>query len=163
MSEIAPAGGGPNRLFLVLAIGLAGLLVIGLLAVVGLLVVPRLVSSNVAPTPTVHVAAVNTPVPTTRPATPTLAPTSAPTEAPTPTLVLASGGGTAQTLATPTASGAGTTTPTVIGGSGTTTPVGTGTPGGALPQSGLGEDLMLLAGGVVLVFIIFAARRARAA
>ncbi len=41
MAEIAPGGGGPNRLFLVLAVGLAGLLVVGLIAVGGVLLIPR--------------------------------------------------------------------------------------------------------------------------
>jgi LPXTG-motif cell wall-anchored protein len=30
-----------------------------------------------------------------------------------------------------------------------------------LPKSGLGEDLLLLAGGIILVAIVFLARRAR--
>src|SRR5512142_1533959 len=129
MSEIAPpAGGGPNRLFLALAIGLAGLLVLGLIGVVGVLAIPRLLGTN-APTPTVRVAAVNTPATPTRAATPvpTAAPsnTTAPTEVATPTLVLASGGGTAQTAGTGTPTivgGGGTVTPTIIGGAGTSTP-----------------------------------------
>jgi hypothetical protein len=33
--------------------------------------------------------------------------------------------------------------------------------GGQLPKSGLGEDLLLLAGGIILVAIVFLARRAR--
>ncbi len=137
MAEIAPGGGGPNRLFVVLAVGLAGLLVLGLLAVGGVLLIPRLLGGG-APPPTAR--AVTTP--TRAIALATTAPTStpAPTEAPTPTLVNAAGGATTQTVA-PTA------TPS----------------GGQLPRSGLGEDLMLLAGGVVLVLIVFAARRARAA
>ncbi len=161
MSEIAPpAGGGPNRLFLALAIGLAGLLVLGLIGVVGVLAIPRLLGTN-APPPTLRVAVANTSTPTRAPTVaPTTAPTTAvPTETATPTLVLASGGGTTQS--TPTIIG-GTGTPTIIGGGGTSTPAGTTTPG-TLPQSGMGEDLLLLGGGVVLVLIIFAARRARTA
>jgi hypothetical protein len=38
---------------------------------------------------------------------------------------------------------------------------GTGTPGSEMPPTGIGEDLLLLAGGIVLVFVIIAARRAR--
>lgn len=133
MAEIAPGGGGPNRLFVVLAVVLAGLLVLGLLAVGGVLLIPRLLG---APAPTVRAAATVTRVI----AQATLAPTATPEviEVPTPTLVNAGG------LVSPTE--------------------GSGTPAsGQLPQSGLGEDLMVLAGGVVLALIVFAARRARTA
>ncbi len=132
MAEIAPGGGGPNRLFVVLAVGLAGLLVLGLLAVGGVLLIPRILGTT-APQPA---KVVTTP---TRVAMATTAPTetTVPTEAPTPTLV---GAGS---LASPTSDISGTPA------------------SGQLPQSGLGEDLMLLSAGVVLVMIVFAARRAR--
>ncbi len=133
MAEIAPGGGGPNRLFVVLAVGLAGLLVLGLLAVGGVLLIPKLLGGS-APPPTVRAA--TTPTRMIALATPT----EAPTEAPTPTLVAAS------SLASPTADVAGTPASS-----------------GQLPRSGLGEDLMVLAGGVLLVLIVFAARRARSA
>jgi hypothetical protein len=131
MAEVAPGGGGPNRLFVVLAVGLAGLLVLGLLAVGGVLLIPRLLGGN-APAPTVRAA--TTPTRFIALATPT----EAPTEVPTPTLVAAGG----------------LVTPTEVTGTAVS---------GQLPQSGLGEDLMVLAGGVVLLLIIFAARRARTA
>jgi len=149
MAEIVPAGGGPNRLFVVIAIGLVGLLLLGLIAVGGVLFIPRLLGTS-APPPTVRVAvttptrvapvavlvATDTPIP---PATSVIN---------TPVIV----------PGTPVTSTSTVTATTVFTG----TP-GTGTPsGGQLPQSGLGEDLILLAGGVVLVLIIVAARRARA-
>jgi hypothetical protein len=142
MAEIAPAGGGPNRLFIVIAVGLVGLLLLGLIAVGGILVIPRIFQTS-APAPTIRVA-VTTP---TR-VTPTTAPTSTDTPAPTSTSVIVP-----LVLGSPAAGETVTATATI-----------TGTPGagGTLPQSGLGEDLLLLAGGVVLVFIIVAARRARA-
>ncbi len=160
MAEIAPAGGGPNRLFVVLAIGLAALLILGLIGLGGFLLIPRLLGLGAAPSPTRIAAATATRVLSSPTAIPTS--TTAPTDTPAPTLVNPLSGGS-QTLV---ASGAGTATPTVIGGgSGSPEATGTGTPGpgGQLPQSGLGEDLLLLAGGVVLVMVIFAARRARAA
>ncbi len=149
MAEIAPAGGGgPNRLFIVLAIGLAVLLVLGLVGLGGLFFIR---TAFAPPPPTVRIAAATpTRVLPTPPPPPTATP--APTEIVTPTLVLSGGGTGTVTPATPTAT-------TTAG-----TPAGTGTPGtGTLPQSGLGEDLMLLAGGIVLVMVVFAARRARSA
>ncbi len=133
MAEIAPGGGGPNRLFVVLAVGLAGLLVLGLLAVGGVLLIPRILGTT-APPPAAKV--ITTP---TRVAMATTAPTetTVPTEAPTPTLV---GAGS---LASPTSDISGTPA------------------SGQLPQSGLGEDWLLLSAGIVLVLIVFAARRAR--
>ncbi len=157
MSEIAPAGGGgPNRLFVVLALGLAGLLVLGLIAIGGVLLIPRLLGGVVGTAPTT-VRAATTPTRLIVLATTAASPTAAATDtvAPTPTLVNANVGG-----GTPGAEGTGT--PTVIGAG---TPSTSGTPGagGALPSTGLGENLLLLAGGVVLVLIVFAARRARMA
>ncbi len=133
MAEIAPGGGGPNRLFVVLAVGLGGLLVLGLLAAGGIVLIPRLMGGS-APVPTVK--AVTTPTRVVAQAT--LPPTATPElfQEPTPTLVNAGG--------LPTAEATGTSN------------------SGQLPEAGLGEDLMVLAGGVVLALIVFAARRARA-
>lgn len=144
MAEIAPAGGGPNRLFLVLAIGLAALLVLGLLAVGGVVLIPRLFGG--APAPTVR--AVTTPTRLIVLATAAPTSTAEPTEAATPTLVIS--GGAVSTAA-----------PTVIGGGGGTPTEATPGAGGELPETGLGEDLLLLSGGLVFVLIIFAARRLR--
>ncbi len=144
MAEIAPAGGGPNRLFVVIAIGLVGLLLLGLIAIGGVFLIPRIFQTAAAP-PTIRVA-VTTPT-----RVPTFTPVPTDTPAATATLVVAP---PALGATTP---GAVEATATITGTPATETPIG-----GQLPESGLGEDLLLLAGGVVLVLIIFAARRARA-
>lgn len=153
-TELQPAGGGPNRLFLIIAIGLGGLLVIGIIAVGAFFLLNGL-SPKPATAPTVAIKLAAT-TPTVRP-TNTLAPTDTP--APTNTSVLSvasASSSSAGSLAAPGAGGVITATGALTG-----TP-GAGTPGtGQLPQSGLGENLLLLAGGVVLVLVIFAARRAR--
>lgn len=152
MSEITPAGGGGSsrQVFVILAIGLAGLLVLGLIGLGGYFLIAR----TSAPPP-----ATSTPVRTAT-ATRTIAPLVVPTATDVATFTPV-----IQTVAAPPAvtgtpiGGTATVTGTVISG----TPGGTGTPqGGKLPNSGLGEDLLLLAGGVVLVMVIFVARRARA-
>jgi hypothetical protein len=144
MAEIAPAGGGPNRLFLVIALGLVGLLLLGLIAVGGILLIPRILQSS-APPPTQRIA-ITTPTRVIVAAA-TQAPPDTDTPEPSATFVVVTTPGVGAAIA-------GTVAPT------STTP--TNTPlGGTLPQSGLGEDLMVLAGGIVLVMIIFAARRAR--
>jgi hypothetical protein len=157
MSEVAPAGGGPNKLFIVLALGLVGLLVIGIVVfLVFMLVIQPMTTARPAaltPARAVTITFVTTP---TRVALAALTPTTAPpTDTPTvtPTLVVQPiSGGT-----TPVSGGALTPTATVTG----TVAAGTGTPGTGMPDTGIGEDLLLLAGGVVLVFVIVAARRAR--
>ncbi len=141
MAELTPTGG-PNRPFVVLALGLGGLLILGLIGLGGFFVLQSITRPSVAPTPRLVLA------------TPTRISLFAPTatspvaDTPTPTLV----------VGTPTQGAPGSPTATVIGG-GTATPGTSGT--GQLPRSGIGEDLLLLAGGVVFVMIIFAARRAR--
>jgi len=155
MSEVAPVGGGPNRMFIVIALGLVGLLVIGIVVFLlfMLVVQPMMTAARpqaVTPTRGVTIAFATTP---TRAALLVFTPTALPTDVPvTPTLVVQppSGG-------TPVLGGALTPTTAVTG---TVTP-GTGTPGSGMPPTGVGEDLMLLAGGIVLVFVIIAARRAR--
>jgi hypothetical protein len=146
MAEIAPAGGGPNRLFLVIALGLVGLLLLGLIAIGGVFLIPRLLGSS--PAPTLRVA-VTTPTRNVALAAVTEAPTSTDTPIPTatsvintPVLLVGSPAATSQITAT-------------------TNITGTPGAGGSLPQSGLGDDLLLLAGGIILVFIIVASRRAR--
>jgi hypothetical protein len=151
MAEIAPGGSGPNRLFIVIAIGLVAILLLGLIAVGGILVLPKIFNVASVP-PTVRVA-VTTPTRSVNVAAATVVPTSTDAPIATATLVL---------VGTPIVSGGATVTGTGTI-TATTTITGTGTPGtGTLPKSGLGEDLLLLAGGVVLVLVIFAARRARA-
>ncbi len=153
MAEIVPAGGGPNRLFVVIAIGLVGLLLLGLIAVGGVFFIPKLLGTS-APPPTVRVA-VTTPTRVAAVAVLATAPASTDTPVPPATSVINT---PVIVPGTPVTSTSTVTATTVFTG----TP-GTGTPiGGQLPKSGLGEDFLLLAGGVVLVLIIVAARRARA-
>jgi len=147
MAEIAPAGGGPNRLFVVIALGLVGLLLLGLIAVGGVFLIPRFLGTSAPPTLRV---AVTTPTRGVVVAAVTTAPTDTPIPSSTavintPVLVVGS----------PAATSTGTITATA-------TITGTPGAGGTLPQSGMGEDLLLLVGGIVLVLIIIAARRARA-
>ena len=155
MAEIAPAGGGPNRLFLIIALGLGGLLVIGIIAVGAFFLLNSLSPKPATATVAIKVAATT---PTVRP-TNTVVPTDTP--APTSTTVLSVASASSSSVSSSTAGGP------VAGGVVTATGEFTGTPGagtptnGQLPQSGMGENLLLLAGGVVLVLVIFAARRAR--
>ncbi len=142
MAELTPSGGGSNRPFIVLALGLGGLLILGLIGLGGFFVLQSLTGPRVAPTPRLVLA---TP---TRISLFAATPTAPSTDTPSPTLVVVA----------PTQGPTGSPTATVIGG-GAETPRSPGT--GQLPRSGLGEDLLLLAGGVVLGLIIFAARRAR--
>ncbi len=138
MAEIAPAGGGPNRLFVVLALGLAGLLILGVIALGGFFVIQNLTRAPaVSPT---RIAQITTPTRAPSPTEPPTA-TSVPTEAATPTLVFAA--------LTPVATATSAATPTP-----------TDAPS-QLPKSGMGDDMLLLGGGILLVAIIFVARRAR--
>ena len=149
MSEVAPTGGGPNRLFIVLLLGLGGLLIIGLVGLLAFVFViqPMMRPAAAAPTPPRVVVTV---------ATPTRAPTATPTLTPSPTNTLAP---TATFVVQPPAGGAVTPAVTVTAtpGQATVTP----TPTAGMPNTGIGENLLLLAGGIVLVLIIYTARRAR--
>ena len=148
MAEVAPAGGGgPNRMFLVIALGLVGLLVLGVIAIGGIFLFNQISKPAIAPT-AIRVAIT----------TPTRALPTAPaiaTDTPAPT-------GTATLVVQPVAPAGGTTPAAGVSATSTVTAtVGAGTPGSQLPGTGLGEDLLLLAAGVVLVLVIFVARRAR--
>lgn len=149
MAEVAPAGGGgPNRMFLVIALGLVGLLVLGVIAIGGIFLFNQISRPAVVPTATVRVA-ITTPTRALPTATATTAPTDTPSPVVTATRVFepAAGGLTPAAVITATATVTGT--------------VGAGTPGSQLPGTGLGEDLLLLAAGVLLVMVIFVVRRAR--
>ncbi len=155
MAQVEPAtpgGGGPNRLFIIIALGLVGLLILGVIAAGAILVIPQMFKTASAITPTVSVK-ITTPTRTLPTATATTAPTDTP--AATATSVMQA----PTVLATDTTVAAQTVTSTVEI-TGTVGP-GTGTPTGTLPKSGMGENLLLLAGGAVLVLVIVAARRAR--
>ncbi len=154
MAQVEPAtpggGTGPNRLFIIIALGLVGLLVLGVIAAGGIYLFSQINKpAAVVGTPTTVRLAIATAT-ITRTATATA--TSTDTPAPTNTSVLS-----IPTAAPVTPSGSVTATTAVTG----TVGPGTGTPTSGLPKTGLGEDLLLLAGGVVLVLIIVAARRAR--
>ncbi len=165
MAEVAPAGngGGVNRTFLLIVGGLASLLVIGLLAVGALFVLPSFLPKS----PSLAAAVTPTRV--------AIAPTATTTKVPivaTATLVVAmqasSNSTPAVTAPTQSASDSGANgTPAATSAA----PPDTGTKGGqaegtpegeSLPQGGLGENLVLLAVGLVLIVVLFAARRARA-
>jgi len=136
-------------MFIVIALGLVGLLVIGIVVFLlfMLVVQPAMNAARVpvgTPTRAVTITFATTP---TRAALVVFTPTAFLTDTPLPpTLVVQ-----------PVSGGALTPTATVSG----TVAAGTGTPGSGMPTTGVGEDLLLLAGGIVLVFVIFAARRAR--
>jgi len=139
-----PSGGGQNKLFLAVVIGLVGLLMLGLVAIAGLVVYTRFVAPGPSPT----TVALVTPSPrATVAATATVATTVVPARTPTagaatPTRVIQEG--------TPAPEGA---TPTVKA---TATPQG----GGQLAPTGFGP-LGAVAGGVALVVVILAVRRLR--
>jgi len=135
------SSGGQNRLFLIVVVGLVGLLMIGMVSIAGLVVYTRFLAP--AATPTV-VAGV----------TPT-----APTVAPTATRPPAE-------VATPTPEG-GAPTPTRVIQEGTPppegpTPTATATPegGGEMAPTGFGP-LEAFVGGLALVLIILLVRRVR--
>ena len=158
MAQVEPAtsggGAGPNRLFIIIALGLVGLLILGVIAAGAIFLLPQVFRTAAVNTPTV-VVKITTP---TR-ALPTALPSATVTDTPAATAT--------SVLQVPTVSsssssaGATGTITTTAAVTGTVGP-GTGTPTGGLPKTGLGEDLLLLAGGVVLVLVIVAARRARA-
>ena len=136
------SSGGQNRLFLIVVVGLVGLLMIGMVAIAGLVVYTRFLAP--ASTPTV-VAGV----------TPSAAPTVAPTATRPPAEV-----------ATPTPEG-GAPTPTLVIQEGTPppegpTPTATATPegGGEMAPTGFGP-LEAFVGGLALVLIILLVRRVR--
>jgi hypothetical protein len=159
MSEVAPVGGGgPNKLFIVLALGLVGLLVIGIVVFLVFMFVIQPMNTaarpaTLTPTRVVTITFVTTP---TRVALAAFTPTTVPPTdtPPPPTLVVQPASG----VTAPVSGGALTPTVPVTG----TVAAGTGTPTSGMPDTGIGENLLLLAAGVVLVFVIVAARRARA-
>jgi hypothetical protein len=137
--------GGQSRVFMFVAIGLVGLLMVGLLAIAALVVYTRFLAPT--PSPTVVAEATSTPEPSvtaTRPATPVATPTAG-GEAPTATRVVEGG--------TPTV---GDETPSPGEGTPTATPEG----GGELAPTGLGP-LGAVVGGVVLLLVILFVRRLR--
>jgi len=152
--ETSSKGGGSNRVFVIVAIGLIGLIIIGLLGIAGYWALIRPRAQEKANTQNTQVVAeatavaqqtlmvpTDTPVPTHTPV-----PTNTPVPTPTPRAT-----NTPVIRPTDTAVPGAVPTPT-------RTPVG----GGQTPQTGIGGLTAVLAA-AVLVVIIFAARRLRLA
>ncbi len=161
MAEVAPSagGGGGNRNFLLIIGGLGALVIIGLIALGAIVLLPSLFGDG-----NTNIAAVT--------ATPTrisIPPTPTRTAQPTATTVVVAQATNAPTATETQVPLEETATPIPI----TATPIAiTATPeAGAgnetnnqLPESGLGEDLMLLfGGGILLLGVIFIVRRMRSA
>lgn len=157
MAEVAPSGngGGGNRNFLLIIGGLGALLVIAMLALGAIFVLPGLlgggaqVASLATPSPT-RIVISNTPTRTTQ-ASPTLVVIAQ------NTLAAVTATETQEPLMTATAIPI-TATPIMI----TATPAAGTTDDNQLPSSGLGEDLLLLfGGGILLLGLIVVVRRVR--
>lgn len=155
MAEVAPSAGrgGGSRRFLLIIGTLAVLFFVGALALGGIVLLPQLLGAQ-------QIAAV-----TSTPTRISIPPTSTRTPPPTPTLVVVAQITAASTetdvpleeTATPIAI---TATPIMI----TATPDANTLVGGELPDTGVGEDmLMLVGGGLLLLGVIVVVRRMRSA
>jgi hypothetical protein len=142
---MAAFGGAQNRLFVIVAVGLVGVLIIGLLSIAALVVYTRFLAPPASPT--VVAGATSTPVPEAT-ATPTVAPSPVRTatvgQAPTPTRVIGPAASPQPGEATPTP---GEAAPTA-------TPEG----GGQIAPTGFGPLEALLGGGFLVVVILFVRR-----
>jgi cytoskeletal protein RodZ len=170
-----------NRTFRLLALGLGGIAVLGLIVIGAIFLTRQGERANIQATSAAieatnqaitQLAAItptppptDTPVPTSTsvPPSPTLPPTAVPTKAPTNT---PSAGVTSEATAKPgSTSGAATSAPKATASSGvTTTTTTTSTVGGGetqVPKTGAGDSLgvLALAAGLVVVFVV--ARRLR--
>lgn len=167
-------GGGGNRLFVIIAIGLAGLIVLGLFAVGGLLVIRRAQSTQElaqitpeTPAPIVvdEVVPTATFTPTPLPPTPTDTPTIAPTntrvvQQPSDTNGQAGSGEAGDAAGGVDVAGAGTQATNTPAPTQTPVPVATSADGGEVPNTGFGGfEAGLLAIGLVIVLL--ASRRLR--
>lgn len=158
MAEVAPVGpSGANRAFLIIVLGLAAVLVIGLIGAGALFLLPTLLTprpasaiASITPTRVAILAATATQAAPAATATPVLA-AQANTDTPAPTQT---------SVATATAAATNTVAPTSTPQP-TSAPSPTPTSGSGLPQTGLGEDLLVLGAGLVLAAVMLAARRAR--
>lgn len=166
----APEGGGSNSLFIIVAVGLAGLIVLGLIAIGGVLYIrsqnaalqiaqitpeatPTIDLANIDDTPTPATTATPTSTQTSSPLvpadTPTPTATSTPVVQPTNTRVVADG--ETGSDATPTA----TRTPIPVG-----TPAGNQPTPAEVPNTGAGGlELGLIGAG--LLAVLFISRRLR--
>jgi hypothetical protein len=127
--------GAQSRIFIIVAVGLVGLLMIGLLSIAGLVIYTRFLAPS--PSPTVVAAATFTPtsVPITTPTATSPAVTPGAGEAPTATLVVQPG----------------EETPTPEGGPPTGTPTGEG----EIPDTGVGPLEAVVVAVVLLLVILF--------
>ncbi|MFQ5611708.1 MAG: hypothetical protein ACE5H9_06205 [Anaerolineae bacterium] len=145
-----PSGGGNNRLFIIIALGLVGLLVLGLIGIGSVVALRRLRSAQevalATPTPTEVAVLQPSPTATFTPLPPTPTSTTVPTPTNTPVLAPGNGG---EEGATPAASP-------------TRTPVPLATPvsGGEVPDTGIGGFGAALIG-TGLAGLFFVARRLR--
>ena len=165
---------GGSRLFIILAVGQAGLIVLGLVAIGGVLMLRKIqnkqLTAQVTPvaTPTLMVAAQ---LPTATSAPPTATPTEVskeslpPTATSTSVVVATSSSGASSGGSQNGGEGAatGTPTPTAAGATSTATavvPVGTPVSSAEVPNTGFGGlELALIAIG--LIAVLFVARRLR--
>lgn len=143
---MANPSGGQSRLFMIVVVGLVGLLMVGLVAIAGLVVYTRFLAPAASPTVVAEVTAspVSTVAPTATSPSTAVATSTAEQEAPTATRVLHDG--------SPAPEGE---TP-VPGATPTATPEG----GGELAPTGFGP-LEALVGGIALLLIILLVRGLR--
>lgn len=163
IGEEAEGGDGEdgNRLFLIIAIGLIGLIVLGLFAVGGLLFIRNLQQSQAIadlPTPTQQVVVEEViPTATFTPIPPSPAATSTPTIAPTNTRVIQDGGNGEGNGDGQAGEGNGGAQATPTPGP-TNTPVPVATPAGGtgeVPPTGFGGfEVFLIAIGLVAVVVV---------
>jgi cytoskeletal protein RodZ len=166
MAEVAPVGpSGANRAFLIIVLGLAAVLVIGLIGAGALFLLPALLTpkpvsavASITPTRVAILAATATQA---APAATATSVVVAQANTDTPAATEASTA-TATAAATATSPAATPAPPTGTAPAATAVPGPTPASGKGLPQTGLGEDLLVLGAGLVLVVVMFAARRARA-
>ena len=152
---MANPSAGQSRLFLIVVVGLVGLLMIGLIAIAGLVVYTRFLAPS--PTPPVVAGATATAVPTRPSAAPTpptivASPTTSAEEVPTATRVLQTG--------SPTPEGATPPPEGVTPSPGGPTPTATVAGGDEIPPTGFGP-LEAFVGGIGLLLIIVLVRRLR--
>ena len=117
---MANPSGGQSRLFLIVVLGLVGLLMVGLLSIAGLVVYTRFLAPT--PSPTVVAQVTPSPEPTAAPTStsPAVATATSPGAAASPTRVIQEGsqgpeGATATATRTPTAEGGDEMAPTGFG------------------------------------------------
>lgn len=178
IEDEAPARGG-SRLFVILAVGLTGLIVLGLVAIAGVIILRRVNTAQnitqqaLTPTPTLSVVGqlqpTNTPPPTIAPTdtpepatiepTPTPTPVVRPTDTPEPAVVSMTA--TAAARATAQAPPTNTPTPVVVANGGD--PASSGDSPAEVPNTGAGEFGLAMAAALGLLVVLFVTRRLRQA